>query len=92
MEPDWFVFILAVGLLASVGLVAGAFAVRAYRRRRHREGLARRTDDVVRGELEGDDIREHGADHERPDQPPRDEEAEPERPLRPGPDNLRRFR
>ncbi len=92
MEPDWFVFILVVALLASAGLVAGAFAVRAYRHRRHREGLARRTDDVVRGELEGDDVRERAADHDRPGQPPRDDEAEPDRPLRPGPDNLRRFK
>lgn len=92
MEPDWFVFIVLVALLASVGLVAGAFAVRAYRHRRHRERLGRRTDDVVRGELEGDDVREHGADHERPDQPPRGDEAVPGRPLRPGPDNLRRFK
>lgn len=91
MDPDFVVFVLLVAALAGIGLVAAAFTVRAYRRRRHREGLARRTDDVVRGELEGDDIRERAADHDRPDQPPRDDEAEPDRPLRPGADNLRRF-
>lgn len=89
METPIIYPILLVAVLVAVGLFVVAFRAQVYRARRDRPQATERSDDTVRGELTGDDVREYASDAERPGQPPREEDRGDR--ARPGADNLRRF-
>lgn len=90
MEKQVLAVILLLALLAALGIIVAAFRIRVARHRRHRDPLPRSTDATVRADRGETTGAGSEGPRERPGQPPDPER--PDAPLRPGADNLTRYR